>query len=296
VVNQGPDARRLEFEGFGGVTLVADARGDDDAWPVLFMHGGGQTRHAWGGAAAQIARAGWRTISLDLRGHGESDWAPDGDYSMTAFSGDCLAVIEALGKAPVLVGASLGGITALRTEGSRDEDVSIGLVLVDIAPQTNPAGVARITDFMESGIDGFATLDDAAAAIAAYTPERRRSVNYEGLKKVLRERDGRWYWHWDPAFMVPVRGNSQTQANPGEPGDPGDSAAIMARVGVPTLLVRGLLSDVITDEGVSNLLKGIPQAEVVEVGGAGHMIAGDRNDQFTDAVIGFLERSVHLPG
>ena len=282
------DARRVTFEGFGGISLAADIRGDEAAWPVLFLHGGGQTRHAWGGAAATIAASGWKTITLDLRGHGESDWAPGADYAIESFAGDIVAVIEQLGKPAVLVGASLGGVASLRAESSADGNLSAGLVLVDIAPNPNPAGIEKISTFMRSGFDGFATLDDAAAAIAAYTPQRKRATNYEGLKKVLRERDGRWYWHWDPQFMNPERAKIARATTDAE------TLELLSHIHVPTLLVRGLLSDVVTDEGVALFRQGIPHAQVVEVGGAAHMIAGDKNDAFADAVIDFLATSVTL--
>ena len=284
-------SRILAFTGAGGIELAAEAWGEPDGFPVLFFHGGGQTRHAWGGSAQRIAEAGFQAISVDLRGHGESAWSPEGDYSLNAFSEDCRLIAVTFETRPFLVGASLGGMSALRAEGAQDEDLSSGLVLVDIAPKTNPVGVARIQEFMESGIDGFDDLDQAAAAIAAYTPQRKRGVNYDGLKKVLRERDGRWYWHWDPAFMAPVR-LASGQQNTGDPGVLGDPFGYMSRIHVPTLLVRGLLSDVVDDDGVRDLAAGVPQLEIVEVGGASHMIAGDKNDQFTDAVLSFLERSV----
>jgi pimeloyl-ACP methyl ester carboxylesterase len=280
------EATRLSLQGADGLTLAADAWGDPGDPPVLFLHGGGQTRHAWGGAAERIAATGWRTISLDLRGHGESDWSPSGDYSITAFAADIRQVASSLEHAPVLVGASLGGSASLHAEAAADEDLSRGLVLVDITPQANPVGVERIQTFMLSGMDGFDTLDDAAAAIAAYTPQRKRATNYEGLKKVLREREGRYYWHWDPALMRIVKLAGEPQAP-----TPADDQ-MLARVHVPTLLVRGMLSDIVTDEGVAILTKGIKDVEIVEVGGASHMIAGDKNDQFSDAVVAFLETKV----
>ena len=282
------DVTRLSFHGAEGLTLVADAWGDEDAPPVLFLHGGGQTRHAWGGAAQRIAMTGWRTISLDLRGHGESDWSPSGDYSITTIAHDIREVAQSLDQAPVLVGASLGGSASLHAEAGEDEDLSRGLVLVDITPQANPVGLQRIQTFMLSGMDGFDTLDDAAAAIAAYTPQRKRATNYEGLKKVLRERDGRYYWHWDPALMRIVKQSGEPQAPTPTPAN----REMLARIHVPTLLVRGMLSDIVTDEGVAILTNGIKDVEVVEVGGASHMIAGDKNDQFTDAVVSFLENKV----
>jgi len=271
------------FTGFEGVQLVADVRGDPDGWPVLLLHGGGQTRHAWGSAAERIADQGWRTVSLDLRGHGESDWAPRADYSFTAFGSDVVSVADQLGHPPVLVGASLGGLSALYAEGTSDRVVSSGLVLVDITLKTNMEGIQRIKTFMESGLDGFASLDDAALAIAAYTPERNRAVNPEGLRKVLRERDGRWYWHWDPAFISQGR---KEAAVPDVLVELLDTA--IHNIRVPTMLVRGMLSDVVTQEGVDHLLASVPGATVVDVAGAAHMIAGDRNDAFSDAVLTFL--------
>ncbi len=284
------DVERVLFEGFEGLRLAADVRGRPDAWPVLFLHGGGQTRHAWGPAAEIVAGQGWRTVTLDLRGHGESDWAPNGDYSFTAFCADCVAVVDALGRPPVLVGASLGGMAAMLAEGTSDRTVSSGLVLVDITPKTNAPGIERIKTFMQSGFDGFDTLEDAAAAIAAYTPERTRPVNPSGLQKVLRQRpDGRWYWHWDPQFISQDR----TEVVPDRLIGLLDVAT--DNIHVSTMLVRGLLSDVVTQEGVDDLLARIPGATVVDVAGAAHMIAGDRNDAFSDAVVGFLRDRVR-PG
>ena len=280
------DVERVVFEGFEGLQLVADVRGDPDAPPVLLLHGGGQTRHAWGTTAETVASRGWRTVALDLRGHGDSEWAPNGDYSFTAYSADCLAVVDQLERPSVLVGASLGGMAAMLAEGTSDRVVSCGLVLVDITSKSNPEGIARIRSFMQSGLDGFETLDAAAEAIAAYTPQRTKRVNPSGLKKVLRERDGRWYWHWDPKFI----GQGRTEVVPDRLAGLIDVA--MSNIHVPTMLVRGLLSDVVTQEGVDELLAKIPGATVVGVDGAAHMIAGDRNDAFSEAVVTFLEERI----
>jgi pimeloyl-ACP methyl ester carboxylesterase len=274
------------FRGFDGINLVADVRGESDAWPVLFLHGGGQTRHAWGKSAELVAARGWRTISLDQRGHGESDWAKNGDYSFTAFCADCIAVVDQLEKPPVLVGASLGGMAAMLAEGTSDREVSSGLVLVDIAPQSNPEGIKRIGDFMRSGVDGFDSLESAAAAIAAYTPQRKRQANPDGLLKVLRERDGRWYWHWDPRVIQQDRTEVVATRLLGL------LDVAMSNIFVPTLLVRGELSDVVTQAGIDLMASRLPDITVVEVAGAAHMIAGDQNDQFTTAVIAFLDERI----
>ncbi|MCU1452073.1 MAG: hypothetical protein JWN46_219 [Acidimicrobiales bacterium] len=279
---EGQGAERVVFEGFQRLPLVADVYGDPAAPPVLFLHGGGQTRHAWGASAERIAAQGWRSIAVDQRGHGDSGWAPNGDYSFTAFCADCVAVVDQLGRPPVLVGASLGGMAAILAEGTSDRTVSCGLVLVDIAPKSNVDGIKRITAFMQTGRDGFTTLEEAGAAIAAYTPQRKRSFNPEGLKKVLRERDGRWFWHWDPRFI----GQDRTEDVPGYLAGVLDGA--MGNIHVPTLLVRGALSDVVTQQGVDQLLAKVPGSTVANIAGASHMIAGDQNDAFTDAVVEFL--------
>jgi pimeloyl-ACP methyl ester carboxylesterase len=280
------DVKQVIFEGFEGIQLVADVRGDPDAWPVLLLHGGGQTRYAWGATAELVASHGWQTIALDLRGHGESQWAPNGDYSFTAFCADCVAVVDQLGRPPVLVGASLGGMSAMLAEGTSDRTISCGLVLVDITPKTNPAGVARIEAFMRSGINGFDSLEQASEAIAAYTPQRIRKSSVSGLMKVLRKRNDRFYWHWDPKVLD----HERTEVVPGRLSGLLDVA--MNNIDVPTMLVRGALSDVVTQDGIDDLLARIPEVTVVEVDGAAHMIAGDRNDVFSDAVVAFLEERI----
>src|SRR2546422_3587379 len=103
--------RPLSFSGADGVTLRADARGDPAAPIVLFLHGGGQTRHAWGGTARAVAAAGFRAISMEHRGHGDSGWSAEGDYSSEAFVGDLVGVSARLPAKPIIVGASLRGIT-----------------------------------------------------------------------------------------------------------------------------------------------------------------------------------------
>ena len=278
--------KQVTFKGFEGLELVADERGDPDDWPVLFLHGGGQTRHAWGRTAEQVTANGWRTVSLDLRGHGDSDWEKNGDYSSMAFCADCIAVADQLGRPPVLVGASLGGMSAMLAEGTNNRVVSSGLVLVDIAPVTNRDGVERIIDFMRSGVDGFDSLEDAAVVIAAYTPQRVRAFNPVGLRKVLRERNGKWYWHWDPAIMLRERTEVATKQLQSL------LDVAMNNIAVPTMLVRGMLSDVLTQEGVDHIVSRLPDITVVEVPGAGHMIAGDQNIAFTDAVTWFLAERI----
>jgi len=281
----------IEFAGRDGNRLAADVAGDPSHPPAILLHGGGQTRHSWGTTLEALADKGWRAYAVDLRGHGDSDWAADGDYTLDAFAGDVLAITRVLDEPPALVGASLGGLASLAAIGERPgERVARALVLVDVAPRTEAAGRDRIGAFMAEHMnDGFASLDDVADAIQRYNPHRPRPTNLAGLEKNLRKRaDGRWYWHWDPAFIGGrLGGPDETRASLIEPVRLQDAARALT---VPTLLVRGRVSDLLSEEGARELLELVPHAEMVDVAGAGHMVAGDRNDLFNDAVVGFLER------
>lgn len=275
---------RLSLPAAHGLSLAADAYGPADAPPVLLLHGGGQTRHAWGGTAAVLAAHGYRAIAIDARGHGESDWDPERRYLLDAYVEDLVHIAESFGRPPAVVGASLGGLTGLVAAGGRGLALP-ALVLVDIAPQIERAGVARIYEFMSGHPDGFATLEEVADAVAAYLPHRERPRDTRGLEKNLRRgEDGRWRWRWDPAFL-----DVMFERRPDEDRDTTRLAA--TRLDVPTLLVRGRLSDLLTEEGARAFLELAPHAEYVDVSGAAHMVAGDRNDRFTGAVVDFLTRA-----
>jgi pimeloyl-ACP methyl ester carboxylesterase len=275
--------------GVGGVRIAADRLGDPLAPAVVFLHGGGQTRRSWGRAAAAVAERGWQAITVDLRGHGESDWSEDGDYRVTTFAGDVLEVLRQLPARPVLVGASLGGFTAMLLAGELSPAAVRAVVLVDIVPNMDPSGATRIHGFMNDRMDsGFASLDEVADAIQEYNPHRPRPTDLDGLRTNLRERDGRWYWHWDPKFI------DGTSALPPIEVTEVDRlyAAIDAilRTEVPMLLVRGQMSDLVTEERANEFIARFPEIDFVDVGGAGHMVAGDRNDLFAGAVVDFLAR------
>ena len=276
-----------------GLMLTADTWGEPDAPPVVLLHGGGQTRHAWGGAGAVFARAGYRSISVDLRGHSDSDWSPDGDYDLQRFADDVIAVARSFSTPPALVGASLGGLAsmlALATVAAEaGPPLASCLVLVDVAPRVEDEGRIKIQEFMRSGMRGFDTLDEAADSIAAYNPHRPRPKDVSGLRKNLRERgDGRWYWHWDPRFIT---GRSGVDGQRGRVNHERMRDAARS-ISVPTLLVRGRMSDIVSDESVRELRELVPQSEIVDVAGAGHMVAGDRNDAFNQAVIDFVSREM----
>jgi len=278
----------IELVGRDGNRLAADVAGDPADPAAILLHGGGQTRHSWGTTLNALGSRGWYTLAVDLRGHGDSEWAGDGDYTLDAFAGDVLAIARTFDTPPALVGASLGGIASLAAIGEHtDEAVARALVLVDVAPRIEQQGRERIGAFMAENMDdGFESLEEVADAIAAYNPHRPRPTNLDGLSKNLRERDGRWYWHWDPAFIGgKLGGTDETRSSLIDPDRLGKAARNLT---VPTLLVRGRVSDLLSEEGAQELLQLVPHAQMVDVAGAGHMVAGDRNDLFNDAVVSFL--------
>ena len=279
----------LIVDGVGGTRIVADRLGDPVKPAVVFLHGGGQTRRSWGKAAAAVAERGWQAVTVDLRGHGESDWSEDGDYRLASFAGDVGEVLRHLPPDPVLVGASLGGFTTMLLVGEISRGIARAVVLVDIVPNMNPSGAMRIHNFMADRVkSGFESLDEVADAIAEYNPHRPRPTDLDGLRTNLRRRGDRWYWHWDPKFI------SNTASLP--PNELTDVDRMRAAVDailaddVPMLLVRGQMSDLVSQESADEFLARFPQVEFVDVHGAGHMVAGDRNDIFADAILNFLAR------
>ncbi|WP_419866404.1 alpha/beta fold hydrolase [Mycobacterium kyorinense] len=275
----------VKYSGVDGITLVADEWNREtptDRPTVLMLHGGGQNRFSWKNTGQVLADEGFHVVALDSRGHGDSDRAPDADYDVDTLAGDVTHVLDAIGRPVVLIGASMGGLTGILVADQAGADRVTGLVLVDVVPRFEKNGSARIRDFMFSGLDGFGSLEEAADAVAAYLPHRTKPRSPEGLKKNLRLRDGRWYWHWDPAFMTKPGDDPELRTEKFE-----HAAASLT---IPVLLIRGKLSDVVSPEGVRHFLATVPSAEFVELTGAGHTAAGDDNDAFSDVVVRFAKR------
>lgn len=276
---------RISFRGHDGISLAADVRGPADGAPVLLLHGGGQTRGAWGATADALARRGFRVTAMDLRGHGESEWSPDGHYMLDRFADDLRGVIAEIGGAPVLVGASLGGLTSMLACGEAPQAPLSALVLVDIVPRIERGGGEHVVGFMRATKDGFDSLDKAADAIAEYLPHRPRPKSLTGLSKNLRQADdGRFYWRWDPEFVRP-RDNWDPEAT-----NRRLSAAVQA-IDAPILMVRGTKSEIVSEDALAHFREILPNAEIAEIPEARHMVAGDDNDAFLDAIIDFVSRN-----
>ncbi|MFW6077554.1 MAG: alpha/beta hydrolase [Hyphomicrobiales bacterium] len=285
--------QRLALTGADGNALCADLFTPHHATrgPVVLAHGGGQTRHSWGGTARTLAARGWTALAYDQRGHGDSAWMANAAYGSEHFARDLVAVARQMAERgagqPVAVGASLGGIAGLIAAGDLDRGALRALVLVDVTPGMKPEGVDRVLSFMGANAeDGFASPEEAAEAVSAYLPHRPRPRNLSGLSKNLRRGDdGRYRWHWDPRFLD-ARKNSAQHASELE----ARLEAAARRLALPVLLVRGRESELVGEAEAEAFARLVPHAEIADVSGARHMVAGDRNDMFADAVAAFLAR------
>lgn len=265
------------------IALAAHAWGNPEHPPVILLHGGGQTRHAWKNTARDLAGQGFYAMAADLRGHGDSGWSPDGVYSLDRFAADLRCIAATCRQAPVVIGASLGGITGLIAEGEGPPFLA-ALVLVDVTPTVQHSGVEKIRQFMGARAEeGFSSIEAAADAIAAYLPQRARPDSLSGLAKNLRlHADGRYRWHWDPALLH----FSDTSLTPALSTR---LTAAASRLRLPVLLVRGGASELVSAEDAKSFLALVPGARYADIADAGHMVAGDVNDRFGAAVVGFLQ-------
>ena len=273
------------FRAGDGLDLTYERFGAPAAAPVLFAHGFGQTRHAWSAAASRLAGDGWCCVTADARGHGDSGWRDDGAYAFDQFIDDLVRLARVAAEAPapaqpILVGASMGGLLGLAAQAQHE--VFRALVLVDITPRWENAGVERIIAFMRAYPDGFASAEEAADAIAHYLPQRRERKSPERLRSLLVPlANGRLRWHWDPRLLERIAAGSENQ----------QQALLDAakQIRVPTLLISGAQSDVVSTETIDEFLSCVPHARHVRVARATHMIVGDRNDAFVAAVRDFIE-------
>ncbi len=281
MVTQIPDAPAAKAPGFFGPLAIERFQGAASRPGLLFAHGFGQTRLAWSRAAQRLAAQGYAGTTFDARGHGESQWNPPGlDYAMEQFVGDVAQLADAQQVAPILVGASMGGLLGMFAQGHRDPPPFRALVLVDITPRWEARGVERILGFMSAHPDGFESLEHAADEIASYLPHRARKSPAELERILVRQPNGRWRWHWDPRLLDSI----------GRSGEDHQEMLIAAarRIEVPTLLVSGGRSDLVGKEHVREFLSLVPHASHVELPEATHMVVGDDNDAFTQTISAFL--------
>lgn len=278
--------RQKRFTAPDGINLVAEVAGPPNATTVVLLHGGGQTRHSWAGTRDRLTQSGYQVISYDARGHGQSDWSLTADYSLTALAADLGVIVADIHQPIALVGASMGGLTAFYALGSKSPRIAEALVMVDIVLKPVPGAAERLRKFMASHSQGFDHIGQVADALAVFNPRRKRSSDLSGLRKNLRlHSDGRLYWHWDPRLL---------ETRPTGASDIINLHRVSRQITVPTLLVRGSNSDMVDNDGVAEMRALVPQTEIYEVEGAGHMVVGDKNDDFNEGIISFLKRNIPL--
>lgn len=264
----------------GGIRLRGVRSGSCDGPGIVLTHGLGQTAAAWQRSAGRLVVEGWATLAVDARGHGNSDRNPSGiAYSPHQMADDLRRWAATFSRKPVLVGASMGGLTGMAAQAQFD--CFAALILVDVTPRWEPEGVERIIAFMRANGGGFENPDEAADAIAAYLPHRPRK-SADALAGLLREgADGRLHWHWDPRIVDDMHADIEQRQQ--------DLVDAARAITVPTLLLTGSRSDVVSRRTIDEFIALVPHAQHREIADARHLVAGDDNDAFASAVIEFLE-------
>jgi esterase len=249
--------------------------------PVVFLHGGGLNAHTWDLVCAALRRER-HCLALDQRGHGESEWSPEMDYSTESHVGDLEAFLHALElQRSVLVGMSLGGVNALAWAGKHGRRLA-GLVLVDVGPEIRSEGVRKIAAFTSNAtpLDSVEQFVDRAML---FNPRRNRELLRRSLLHNLRRMpDGRWMWKYDQRHRGKVDPDAYARRR-----DLLWSA--VDSVECPTLIVRGAQSDVFHDEDAERLARRFPRGRWVKIQGAGHTVQGDNPADLLVALREFLD-------
>ena len=250
--------------------------------PVVFIHGYAQNAHTWDFSALAL-RDSFHVIAIDLRGHGESDWSPQNDYSVQAYLSDLAEMIRHLGLHSVtIVGLSLGGTIAYSFAALYPGKVD-RLVVVDTGPELNTRGRGRIQRFT-SKLDILDSFDLFVARAMKYNPRRPEWQVRGSLRHSLRELpDGRWTWKYDPKLRDPKR------SAPKRPQTPEGRWTLWKSIKCPTLLIRGEQSDLLDRTVAERMIDTLPGSQFVEVAGSGHLVPGDKPLAFQASLLRFLE-------
>ena len=256
--------------------------GARDKRPMLFLHGGGLTAHTWDLVCLAL-RHDYRCLALDLRGHGDSEWSPEMDYSIEAHRGDVEALVDHLGLDQlVLVGMSLGGLTAIAYAGGHAARLA-ALVIVDSGPEARPEGARRIAEFVAAPAE-FDSIDEVIERALSFNPRRDAKLLRRSLQHNLRRMpNGKLTWKHDRRHRAKFDAEEWARRRRG-------LWDVIPRITCPTLVVRGARSDVFHDEDAEKLAAALPQGTWVRVEGAGHTVQGDNPRGLIGELRGFLER------
>ncbi len=260
--------------------------GNKQARPMVLLHGGGQTAHSWD-LTAIVLRSWYHVMALDQRGHGESEWAPDRDYSSERQADDILHFVGDLQlHKPILVGLSLGGLNGLVFAKRHSHDLA-ALIVVDVGPRVEFEGSQNIKKFMTNQ-DTFSSIDQAVTRAAQFNPLRPRDhIRFSIRHNLMQTPNGDWTWRYDKYFREPERlAERNWECITWED---------IEEIKCPTLIVRGANSDVFSADTAELMAKTIPNACWVEVPRAGHTVASDNPAGFAHATIDFLDRHQLLP-
>ncbi len=272
-----PDERRI---GANGLQLRYLDWGSEGKRPILFLHGGALTAHTWDLCCLAL-RDDYHCLALDQRGHGDSDWAPDADYSLVAQREDVKGFAEAIGLDRfVLVGMSMGAINGLAYAIAHPETLS-ALVLIDAGPNVRRPGSSRIRNFVNGGAEP-SSLEAIIERALEFNPRRdplilRRSL----MHNLRRQEDGNWVWKYDRRRFQAMGGDQHAVERR-------SLADGLAKVTCPTLVVRGAESDVFHDEDAERLAAGLPAGRWVKIPKAGHTVQGDNPKDLVAALREFL--------
>ena len=272
-----PEEHRVTVNGLGFRYLDWGTEGKS---PILFLHGGALTAHTWDLCCLAL-RADYHCLALDQRGHGDSDWAPDADYSISAQREDVKGFAEAVGLDQfVLVGMSMGAINGLAYAIAYPETLS-ALVLIDAGPNVRRSGSRRIRDFVNGGTKP-ETLEEIIERAMSFNPRRDPLILRRSLMHNLRQQtDGTWIWKYDRRRFQQMGGDQHAAERRG-------LADGLARVTCPTLVVRGRESDVFHDEDAERLAGSLPDGRWVTIPKAGHTVQGDNPKDLAAALRDFL--------
>src|SRR5271166_1292746 len=274
-----PEERRVAVNGLGFRYLDWGTKG---LRPILLLHGGALTAHTWDLCCLAL-RDEFHCMALDQRGHGDSDWAPDADYSIAAQREDVKGFAEAIGLDQfVLVGMSMGAINGLAYAVAYPETLS-ALVLIDAGPNVRRPGSSRIRNFVNGGAEP-SSLEAIIERALEFNPRRDPTILRRSLMHNLRQQpDGNWTWKYDrKRFQQMDRETHLSERRALAEG--------LAKVTCPTLVVRGAESDVFHEEDAERLANSLPDGRCVTIARAGHTVQGDNPKDLVAALREFLDR------
>lgn len=275
------DATPIRVTASDRLQLAGERFGPVDADPVILLHGGGQSRSAWRGAAKRLASSGMSACIMDLRGHGESEWSADRHYAFDDYAADLAATIDCLGGwCAGVVGASLGGHIGLIAAAKYPEKIGL-LMLADVTPWIDETIGDSMREALRQANRGFASVEDASDAVTRLrgTPPSKGST--AGLLRHLRRgADGRFYFLWDPAMMDDdkLRGG----------GEGGIFQRAAGQLPMPVMVMRAEHSTLTSPAQVQAFRHVHADLAETVIPGVGHMVSGDSNDAYAEAILAFI--------